>query len=125
MTADATLNISIVDDDDAVRYSLRMLVQVFGWQLREFATGEAFLASLPAHRPDCVLLDLNMPGMGGVEVLKVLAKDHPALPVVVVSGELEGSPTLARARAAGAREFVGKPFRDEELRAAIERSIRA
>lgn len=117
-----TPTIYIVDDDEAVRAALRMLVMSFGWSARTFESGQAFLDALPQATPDCILLDLDMPGMNGAEVQESLQAKGIGIPVIIITGQ-KNSQLLSRARAAGACGMLSKPFHDEELKLLIERSI--
>ncbi|MBL6750504.1 MAG: response regulator [Nevskia sp.] len=116
--------IGIVDDDDAVRAATGMLVASFGWRARTFGSATAFLDELaPGDAPDCLLLDLNMPGMNGAELLRVLEARGSTLPVIVITGNSESA--LAEiARRAGARAVLDKPVCDDELKLEIERVLR-
>lgn len=113
--------IDIVDDDEAVRTAMELLMRSYGWRARAYPSAQEYLEDLArtADAADCLLLDLNMPGMGGAELLERLAARNVATPVIVVSGEA-GSPLAARARRAGARAVLNKPFREEELKNEIE-----
>lgn len=115
--------ISVVDDDEAVRAALRMLILSFGWKVQAFESGQAFLDRIDSAAPDCVVLDLNMPGMNGAEVQENLRDRGSRVPVVIVTGQRD-SGLLSRARAAGAGALLGKPFDDETLKASIEAAIR-
>jgi len=120
---DGTLpNICIVDDDEAVRGALRLLVRSFGWQARSFSSAREFLEALPEGKPDCLLLDLNMPEMNGAELQERLASQGISIPVIVITGQKDLK-LLARSRAAGARALISKPFQDEELKACIEQAL--
>ena len=115
--------IHIVDDDEAVRFALRMLVESCGWQARVYGSAAEYLgAPLPAAGPACLVLDLDMPGMNGVELLQQLTAERRALPTVVITGFAD-SPLAARARHAGVRTLLKKPFGDqsfvESVRAAL------
>ena len=114
--------IFIVDDDEAVRGALRMLVMSFGWTARAFSSGQSFLDALPKSTPDCILLDLDMPGMNGAEVQESLQAQGVKVPVIIITGQ-KNSQLLSRARAAGACDMLSKPFQDEELKLVIERVI--
>ena len=82
---DATL-LAVVDDDADVRMALMRLVSSAGFAVETFATGAEFMRSVQDHEPDCVVLDLHMPGMSGFEVQDALAAAHAAVPVVVITG---------------------------------------
>ena len=122
MKAGAPPTISIIDDDEAVRSALRMLVLSFGWTPKVYASGQSFLDALPQAEPDCILLDLDMPGMNGAEVQESLHARGVEIPVIIITGQ-KNTQLLSRARAAGACDMLAKPFQDEELKLSIERAI--
>lgn len=115
--------IFIVDDDEAVRGALRMLVMSFGWSASAYESGQAFFHALRRVTPDCILLDLDMPGMNGAEVQESLRAQGIEIPVIIITGQ-KNPQLLARARAAGALGMLSKPFQDEELKRLIEHAIR-
>jgi two-component system response regulator FixJ len=115
--------IAIVDDDEAVRGSLQLLLQSLGWQTTVFDSAEHFQSHLEGIGvPGCLLLDLDMPGMNGADLLEDLAVKRPSLPVVVISG-LSDSPLAARARRSGALDVLSKPFDADVLKRSIERAL--
>jgi FixJ family two-component response regulator len=122
MSQDVPPTIFIVDDDEAVRSAVRMLVLSFGWRVQAFGSGRDFLDRIGSEQPDCVLLDLNMPGMNGAEVQEQLHARHFEVPVILITGHRDVQ-LIARARAAGAGDLLNKPFQDEDLRLAIERIL--
>lgn len=116
--------IAVVDDDEAVRAAVRLLLISYGWQVQVFASAGEFLDASTRHPPDCLVLDLNMPGMSGAELLEALSARGTELPSVVISGESES--TLAiRARASGAKAILAKPFRDEDFHSSVARALAA
>jgi two-component system response regulator FixJ len=109
----------IVDDDGDVRRSLRLMLQVSGFQARAFDGGAAFLGEAEALEPGIVLLDLRMRGVDGLEVLGELARRGIGWPVIVMTGH--GEPEVAQdAIAAGAVAFVEKPFEEALLFRCLE-----
>jgi FixJ family two-component response regulator len=113
----------IVDDDADVRESARALLESYDLAVQEFASAQAFLESFKAGRKACLLLDLNMPEMGGLELLEQLRRLEIALPVIIVTGQ--GDTDVAeRARRAGAFAFLEKPV-DHTLIAAVGRALKA
>jgi len=101
--------VAIVDDDDAIRRGLSSLLRSAGYGVRLFASAEEYLVDSASPRPDCVLTDIQMPGMSGLDLQDRLAKTSPATPVLIMTA----FPTIAieeRATAAGARSFLSKPF---------------
>jgi len=114
--------IAVVDDEVSVRKSLRRLLQAFGFDVATFASGKVFFDSLEIQRPDCLILDLHMPGMNGLEVQGRLTQAGLRVPVIVITGHDEPE-TRARCLAAGADDYLCKPFNGDELVTAIERAI--
>lgn len=114
-----TLMIYVVDDDDAVRDSLEVLLEPEGFVIRSYASAEEFLADLDGpfakpSNPACLLLDLNMPGKGGMELLTILAEHDNGLPVVVMTGNIDEK-TKSRALNSGAVAFLEKPVDADDL----------
>jgi FixJ family two-component response regulator len=113
----------IVDDDAAVRDSLRWLMDSVGLEVEAFASGEAFLDAIDSDRPGCVLLDLRMPGLGGLEVHQRLSEQNIELPVIVISGHGD-VPVAVRALKSGVVDFIEKPFSDQELVECVQQALR-
>lgn len=111
-------NIYIVDDDDAVRDSLQALLEASGYEVRGFASPREFLAVAETIDYGCVLVDLQMPGMDGLELKHRLNERNINLPVVVVTGHGDIA-TAVEAMRAGAKDFIEKPFTDEAILAGI------
>ena len=124
----ATPIVFVVDDDVSVRESLELLIQVSGWQPETFASAQEFLARPRAVGPSCLVLDVALPDLSGLDLQKRVAVDRADMPVVFITG-CGDVPTSVRAMKAGAVEFLTKPFGDEALlgatRDALERSRRA
>jgi FixJ family two-component response regulator len=112
--------IYIVDDDDAVRDSLQMLLETEGFEVVGFECCAAGLTAIERSRPACLLLDLHLPGVGGLEMLAELAARGLDLPVVMISGRIDRR-TRQIAVASGAKAVLEKPLDDEELMQAIRR----
>src|SRR6516164_3600557 len=102
--------IFIIDDDDGVRDSLRLLLECEGFEVREFASCRKFLATVRSGDGDCLILDLHMPEMGGIELLEGMRRRGDRLPVILITGRLDPK-TRERARAAGALAVVEKPYK--------------
>jgi RNA polymerase sigma factor (sigma-70 family) len=114
MTPDRAALIAVVDDDDAVRDSLALLLRLHGFAAREFASGEAFLEWAGAEPADCVLLDLRMAGQSGLDVQAELARRGLSWPIVMLTAHGDVATTRAALKG-GAFDFIEKPFDDEVL----------
>jgi two-component system, LuxR family, response regulator FixJ len=115
--------IYVVDDDDAMRRSLAYLLDSAGWQTRVMASGREFLDSYDGHVPGCLMLDIMMPLMGGMEVQQILGERAIQLPVIFLSahGDL---PMAVQAMKRGAFDFLEKPCKDHTLLDAVGRAVR-
>jgi len=114
----------VVDDDISVRESLELLIRSEGWQPEIFASASEFLAS-PRSRlavPSCLVLDVSMPGLNGLELQKRVANDRADMPIIFITGYGD-IPMTVEAMKAGAVEFLTKPFTDEALLGAIREAI--
>lgn len=112
----------IVDDDDAMRDSLVWLVESHGFVVRAFASAEAFAAAYHEEMAGCVVLDVRMPGMSGLELHEWLAARQSVLPVVFVSGHGD-VPMAVSALKKGAVDFIEKPFNDRDILRLIEQCM--
>lgn len=119
--AERTL-VAIVDDEKAVRRAIGRLVMSAGLESEAFSSAEEFLQSYPNRSPDCLILDLCLPGMSGLELQHRLAADHNRTPVVFVSAH-DDPECRARALQGGAIAFFAKPFKDDALLEAIHSAI--
>jgi len=111
--------IHVVDDEEAVRRSLDFLLRTSGFRVERWADGESFLKGAKRDEPACVLLDVRMPGMDGLQVQEEMARRGLNLPVIVLTGHGDIA-TAVRAMQAGAIDFLEKPFERERLLQAIE-----
>lgn len=118
-----TDDIYIVDDDEAVRDSLRALFEAHGFVVHDFGSGVAFLDGHAPGMRGCLLLDVNLPGVDGFEVLRRLASAGSRLPVIVMSARTDGR-TDAIAVASGAFGFVQKPFTTPQLLGLVRDALR-
>lgn len=118
----ATPLVFIVDDDISVRESLELLIQTEGWQTQTFASAEEFLARPRAGVPSCLVLDVNLPDLNGLELQRRIAGDRIHMPIIFVTG-FGDIPMTVQAMKAGAIEFLTKPFRDEVILSAIRNAI--
>jgi two-component system, LuxR family, response regulator FixJ len=113
----------VVDDDPAARDSVAALVKSKGVQVRVFASGEDFLASLDPALFGCVVADVRMTGISGLELQAALNERNVRLPIIIITG-FGDIPTAVRAMKAGASTFLAKPCRAEELWASIQKALR-
>ncbi len=114
--------IHLVDDDADVRHALAFALTTSGWAVRVYASAEAFLASWPGTQAGCLVADLRMPGMDGLELIQHLRALDPDFPAIMMTGH--GDIRLAvAAMKAGASDFIEKPFDDATLRTAIGEAI--
>jgi FixJ family two-component response regulator len=112
----------IVDDDVSVRESLELLVESQGWEPELFESAQEFLARPRSHVPSCLILDVNLPDLNGLDLQTRIAADRIAMPIIFITGYGD-IPTTVKAMKAGAIEFLTKPFRDDVLLAAIRNAI--
>lgn len=112
----------IVDDDDAVRSSLRLLLKSWSLESACYASAEDFLANYSPAQAGCLVLDVRMPGMSGIELQQELNARGATLPVIFITGHGH-VPMAVEAMQAGAFDFLQKPFRDDDLLGRIQRAI--
>jgi two-component system response regulator FixJ len=110
----------IVDDQQAVREALSEMLRVFGYRVESFPSADAFLAQVSDAPAGCIVADVRMPGMDGIELVRELARRRVPLPVVLISGHAD-VPMAVAAIKAGAEDFIEKPIDDTHLLAAINR----
>lgn len=114
--------VHLVDDDDAIRRSVSFALKTSGFQVRVYEDGDGILKVAPNLEAGCILLDIRMPGMDGLEVQEALKSKGVTLPVVIMTGH--GDVSLAvRAMKAGAVDFIEKPFQKAVLLSAIEHGM--
>lgn len=112
----------VVDDDPAMRQSLRWLIESVHLAVETFASAQEFLAAYNPERPGCLVLDVRMPGMGGLDLQAELARRQIEIPIIVITGYAEVA-TAVRALKAGAIDFIEKPFSDQLLLDRIQQAI--
>ena len=119
--------ISVVDDDESARTAIQGVLKSVGWQARSFASAEEFLESGQLHETACLISDIRMPGMSGLDLQARLLEEGWRIPVIFVTAHGD-SRMQTRAMKAGALAFLGKPFDDEvllqEVRTALEIDLR-
>ena len=114
----------VVDDDPSVRSSLKFLLSTVGLQVESFGSADTFLLRKPSDAPSCLVLDVRLPGLSGLDFQRELAVRNIRIPIIFITGHGD-IPMSVRAMKAGAVEFLTKPFRDQDLldavRIALER----
>jgi two-component system, LuxR family, response regulator FixJ len=114
--------IYVIDDDDAVRDSLRVLLECEGYKVVDFASCADFLRNARPDGPSCLVLDVHIPGMSGLELLEQLRHDNTMIAVVIISGRL--NPVMRRAVDRAGVKLLEKPFATGDLVASIEAALR-
>lgn len=114
--------IYVVDDDISVRESLEALIRISGWEARTFPTASAFLERPPAHGPSCLVLDVSLPDLNGLDVQARVCAEDSEMPIIFITGYGD-VPMTVRAMKAGATEFLVKPFSDDVLLNAIDTAL--
>jgi FixJ family two-component response regulator len=112
----------VVDDDISIRESLELLIRHEGWVPETFATAEAFLARPRAPVPSCLVLDVGLPDLNGLDLQQRISVDRIEMPIIFITGSGD-VPMTVRAMKAGAVEFLTKPFDEEALLASIRGAI--
>jgi FixJ family two-component response regulator len=116
--------ISVVDDDESVRRTTTLLIESFGFRAATFESAETFLRSGHLHDTSCLIVDVQMPGMNGLELQSHLAAAGCGMPIIFITA-YESNDSRQRALQAGAAAFLGKPFSDEQLLQTIRSAIRS
>jgi FixJ family two-component response regulator len=112
----------VVDDDVSVREALEALIGFEGWQVETYSSAEEFLSRQQFHGPSCLVLDVRLPDLNGLDLQTRIAADRADMPIIFITGQGD-VPMSVRAMKAGAVEFLTKPFIDEELVGAIRKAI--
>jgi FixJ family two-component response regulator len=112
----------VVDDDVSVRESLELLIRCEGWQPETFSSAQEFLDRPRSLTPSCLVLDLSLPGLNGLDLQKRVATERTDMPIIFITGYGD-VPTTVQAMKAGAVEFLTKPFNDEVLLRAIRQAL--
>ena len=111
---DSTPTVFIVDDDAAIRFAMQALMDSVNLNHEIFASADEFLEKISGQRPGCLVLDIRMPGLGGLELQEELIKRGDTLPIIFITGHGD-VPMAVEAMQKGAVDFIQKPFRDQEL----------
>jgi len=117
-----TGSVCIIDDDDGVRAALQLLLYAAGYPARSFASVAAFLSEVSSNTGICLVLDINMPEISGLELMQRLAARGPLPPTIVLTGYAD-VPLAVQAMKLGALDFIEKPFADSTLLERIERAM--
>lgn len=112
----------VVDDDVSIRESLEFLIRDGGWQVETFTSAEEFLTRPREFIPSCLVLDISMPGLNGLELQRRLVVERPDMPIIFLTGNAD-IPKTVQAMKAGAVEFLTKPFSDSTLLPAVAKAI--
>ena len=120
--SDAASIVFVVDDDISVRQSLELLIHSAGWRSETFASAHEFLARPRVAVPSCLVLDVSLPGLNGLDLQKRIAAERTDLPIIFITGYGD-VPMTVQAMKAGAAEFLTKPFGDEVLLSAIGNAL--
>src|ERR1700739_1760874 len=114
--------VAIVDDDDSLRSALLVLLKVLGLEARAFASGEEFLESGQQHQTACLITDIRMPGMSGLELQAKLNAERCKIPTIFITAHGDAKMRMQALRA-GAVEFLAKPFDDEALLTSVQAAL--
>ena len=118
----ATPVVFVVDDDVSVRESLELSIRCEGWQPETFASAQEFLSRPRGLVPSCLVLDISLPGLSGLDLQKHVSVERPDMPIIFITGYGD-VPMTVQAMKAGAVEFLTKPFSDEVLLSAIRQAL--
>lgn len=113
----------VIDDDEGARHSLEFLLDCAGIRVRSFASADVFLKASPPLSGACVVTDVRMPGLNGVELAEELKRRRATAPVIVITGHAD-VPLAVQAMKAGVSDFIEKPFDDEVMLSAIQGALR-
>jgi FixJ family two-component response regulator len=119
---DADAVVFVVDDDSSIREAIKSLISLVGLRVETFGTAHEFLRSERPDLPACVVLDVELPGLSGLDLQRELAAHGIKLPIIFITGYGD-IPMSVRAMKAGATEFLTKPFRDQDLLDAIQQAL--
>jgi FixJ family two-component response regulator len=112
----------VIDDDESIRLALRSLIRSVGLNVETFASAHEFLEHPRPNRPACLILDVRMPGVSGLDLQRDLGEANIHIPIIFITGHGD-IPMSVRAMKAGAVEFLTKPFRDQDLLDAIQQAL--
>ena len=122
MTNSVAEMVFVIDDDESIREALKSLIRSVGLSVETFASAQDFLQSSRPDVPSCLILDVRMPGLSGLDLQRDLAETNIPIPIIFITGHGD-IPMSVRAMKAGAVEFLTKPFRDQDLLDAIQQAL--
>jgi FixJ family two-component response regulator len=122
MTNNVADMVFVIDDDESIREALKSLIRSVGLSVQTFASAQEFLSSSRPDVPSCLILDVRMPGLSGLDLQRELAEANIHIPIIFITGHGD-IPMSVRAMKAGAVEFLTKPFRDQDLLDAIQQAL--
>ncbi len=122
MSNDADPTVFVIDDDESMRAALKSLIRSVGLRVETFASAHEFLQSERPDAPACLILDVRMPGLSGLDLQRELTEANIHIPIIFITGHGD-IPMSVRAMKAGAVEFLTKPFRDQDLLDAIQQAL--
>ena len=122
MTNNAAEMVFVIDDDESIREALKSLIRSVGLSVATFSSAQDFLQSTRPDVPSCLILDVRMPGLSGLDLQRDLAETNIQIPIIFITGHGD-IPMSVRAMKAGAVEFLTKPFRDQDLLDAIQQAL--
>jgi len=120
--SEAEPTIFVIDDDPSVRQSLESLIKSVGWRVRTYGSAQEFLGSGHLEAPGCIVLDVRLPGLSGLDLQQALLRAKSHLPVIFITGHGD-IPMSVQAMKAGAVEFLPKPFREQDLLDALKLAL--
>jgi FixJ family two-component response regulator len=115
-------SVFVVDDDVSVREALEGLIKSAGWRVETFASAQEFLSYSRTDSPSCLVLDIELPDLNGLDVQELVAHMQPSIPIIFITGHGD-IPMSVRAMKGGAVEFLTKPFLDQDLLAGIQEAV--
>lgn len=122
MLTENKITLHVVDDEELIRNSLEAVLRFGKYEVATFSSGIEFLDALPGLNPGCVILDVRMPQISGLEVLKTLKQNRPQIPVIVMSGFADVAMAV-KAMQSGASDFIEKPFQPDDVLNTVERVL--
>nr|WP_281720699.1 response regulator [Nitrosomonas nitrosa] len=114
--------VALIDDEESVRRALKRVLRVADFDVETFASGGEFMTSLQWRRPDCVIVDVHMPGITGFDVLRQLSKEEPSIPTILITA-FDDPEFEFRAKRCGAYRFLRKPITSEKLIEAVQAAV--